>query len=162
MKSAGSADSSGKDLSALAYALLESGNVLVIDVLDLVCAELANLSVTLIALTEGLLGLSLGLSLSLIVIHLTFLLLVLFCVFSEGEVVVVGHLLEFGSLLTLRRKGRSIAFGGIGIAESALCGGTLALGIDEADLVCNYVCCVALLTLIVGPGACLDISDNAD
>ena len=120
VKSAGAADSSGKDLCALAYALLESGNVLVIDVLDLVCAELANLSVSLIRLAEGLVALSLGLI--LIVIHLTFLLLELSCFFSEGEVVVVGHLLKLGSLLILRSKGRSIAFGGIGTTESTLIG----------------------------------------
>ena len=44
MISAGSGDSSGKDLGALAYALGKSFDVLVINVLDLVCTELANLS----------------------------------------------------------------------------------------------------------------------
>ncbi len=71
MKSAGAGDSSGKDLGTLAYALLESGNVLIVDMIDLIGAELADLSVSFVALTEGLLRLSL----SLIIIHLTFLLL---------------------------------------------------------------------------------------
>lgn len=75
MKSTSTGNSSGKDLRALAYALLKSGNVLVIDVLDLICTENADLSMTLIGLTEGLVALC-G-SLSLIVIHLTFLLLYL-------------------------------------------------------------------------------------
>ena len=72
MKSAGAGDSSGKDLGTLAYALLKSGNVLIVDMIDLIGAELADLSVSFVALTEGLL---LRLSLSLIIIHLTFLLL---------------------------------------------------------------------------------------
>jgi hypothetical protein len=77
VKSAGTVDSSGKNLSALADALSESGNVLIVDVLDLIGTELADLSMSLIARTEGLLlRLSLlGLSLGLIVIHLTYLLL---------------------------------------------------------------------------------------
>ena len=76
MKSTSTGNSSGKDLRALAYALLKSGNILVIDVLDLVGTETANLSVSSVALTEGLLlRLSLRGSLLLIVIHLTYLLL---------------------------------------------------------------------------------------
>ena len=73
VKSTSTGNSSGKDLRALADALLESGNVLIIDVLDLVSTENADLSMTLIGLTEGLVALCR--SLSLIVIHLTFLLL---------------------------------------------------------------------------------------
>ena len=78
MESAGSGNSSGKDLGTLAYALSESADILVIDVVDLICAELADLLVSLVALTEGLLlRLSLRGSLLLIVIHLTYLLLIM-------------------------------------------------------------------------------------
>ena len=74
--SAGAADSSGKNLSALAGALFETGNVLVVNVLDLVGTETADLSMSLIALTEGLLLGLLGGSLSLLIVfHLTILLL---------------------------------------------------------------------------------------
>jgi hypothetical protein len=73
MISAGSGDSSGKDLGTLAYALSESAYVFVIDMVDLISAELADLLVSFV-LTEGLLRLR-----CLIVIHLTFLLLKLNC-----------------------------------------------------------------------------------
>ena len=73
MISAGSGDSSGKDLGALAYALSKSAYVFVIDMVDLISAELADLLVSFV-LTEGLLRLR-----CLIVIHLTFLLLKLNC-----------------------------------------------------------------------------------
>jgi hypothetical protein len=42
MLSTGTRDSSGKDLGSLGDTLLESGNVLVVNVLYLVCTESAN------------------------------------------------------------------------------------------------------------------------
>jgi len=73
---AGTANSSGKNLGAVAGALFETRNILVIDVLDLIGTETADLSMSLIALTEGLLLGLLGGSLSLLIVfHLTILLL---------------------------------------------------------------------------------------
>lgn len=59
VKCAGSVDSSGKNLCALADALAESCYILIIDVLDLSGAESADLFTASVALTKGLL---LGLS----------------------------------------------------------------------------------------------------
>ena len=59
VKCAGSVDSSGKNLCALADTLAESCYVLIIDVLDLSGAESADLFTASVALTKGLL---LGLS----------------------------------------------------------------------------------------------------
>ena len=78
MQSTGPVDPSREDLASLARAVAKAGDVLEVDMLDLIGAETADLSVSLIpALTDGLLlRLSLrrlglwGLSL-LIVIHLT-------------------------------------------------------------------------------------------
>jgi hypothetical protein len=79
MISAGSGYSSGKDLGTLAYALSKSAYVFVIDVVDLISTELADLLVSLV-LAERLLSLS-----CLIVIHLTFLLLKLNCVLRTED-----------------------------------------------------------------------------
>ena len=94
MHGTGAGDSSGKDLGALADALFKSRNSLVVNVLDLVSAETANLSVSSVALTEGLL-LRLGSSL-LIVIHLTYLLLIMWD----------GPRQENGASAFLRTEGR--------------------------------------------------------
>ena len=49
MLCAGAGDSSGKDLCTFAYALAESDSVLVIDVFDFICAELAYFSASVCA-----------------------------------------------------------------------------------------------------------------
>ncbi len=63
MKSAGSVDSSGKNLSAFAYAVLKSCDILIVNMVDLCSTENANLFTSLVALTKGLL-------LRIILIHL--------------------------------------------------------------------------------------------
>lgn len=171
VKSAVAAYTSGEDLSSLGNELSELCYVLVIDLGDLVLAEDANLLSSVVR-TEAA-------ALCIVSFHRkssTFLAHD-FCIaraavsqaergracLLEGKTLVAGNFFKIVVLrIVVRRSAvcrRSVAL----LAGSFILGAAvLRSGTCEADFVSNYVGRISLLTLIVGPGPCLDLSANED